>query len=122
MILDPIQKLNTFKGSNWGSNDASRYKAMLKAAWQREYEPLAPSQEVEEVGATYIETSLSMCFPGDNQTSTSSRSELERYLASPVEKHSRTVLQWWKEIERQYPTLALMARDYLAIPGQFTNK
>lgn len=119
MILDPIQKLNTFKGANWSSSDASKYRSLLKTAWAKGYSQLIPSQEVEEVGAPYIETSLSMCFPGDNQHSSSSRNELDRYLAAPVEKHTRTVLQWWKEIERQYPTVALMARDYLAIPGRF---
>jgi len=45
--------------------------------------------------------------------------EFERYLADPL--HPRTctepfdILNWWKENEQRYPSVAPMARDILAI-------
>jgi hypothetical protein len=47
----------------------------------------------------------------------SSRNELDDYLAAPCE-NTKTPLQWWWEKRRVYPTLAQMALDYLSIPGE----
>ena len=45
--------------------------------------------------------------------------EAENYLQAPVigEDSEIPVLQLWKRIEPLYPSLALMARDILAVPG-----
>jgi len=50
----------------------------------------------------------------------SRRSEVDTYLDDPL-VHSREgeefdVLKWWKRNQDQYPTLAKMAHDFLAIP------
>ncbi|CAM0951237.1 unnamed protein product [Alopecurus aequalis] len=45
-------------------------------------------------------------------------SELDQYLQEPGPCiGEQSVLQWWKERNLTYPTLARMARDILAIPG-----
>ncbi|GES78260.1 ribonuclease H-like domain-containing protein [Rhizophagus clarus] len=45
------------------------------------------------------------------------KSELDLYLRSPVVPGEIDLLQWWKANESQYPHLAAMACDYLAIPA-----
>jgi hypothetical protein len=44
--------------------------------------------------------------------------EAQAYLDAPVlrPRQGYTILQWWKENSAQYPTLALVAKDILAIP------
>jgi len=51
------------------------------------------------------------------QTSTSSSSdltEIERYLALPLDENVSALL-WWQAHSSEFPILSLMARDYLAI-------
>lgn len=43
--------------------------------------------------------------------------ELQLYLSLPILGREIKPLKWWKMNESQYPTLARMARDYLAIPA-----
>lgn len=42
--------------------------------------------------------------------------ELDDYLAAPLEDVADLVA-WWGQHSTQYPTLAMMAKDYLAIQG-----
>jgi hypothetical protein len=44
-------------------------------------------------------------------------SELERYLATPIIDFDDDILVWWKQWAHEYPCLARIARDYLAIPA-----
>jgi hypothetical protein len=50
--------------------------------------------------------------------------ELDAYLASPLEPFESLeevgVIKWWKDHGVVYPTLARMARDFLAVPGSST--
>jgi hypothetical protein len=50
--------------------------------------------------------------------------ELEAYLTSPLEPWptlpNAVLIKWWKDHSVVYPTLARMARDYLAVPGSST--
>ncbi|OAJ42404.1 hypothetical protein BDEG_25855 [Batrachochytrium dendrobatidis JEL423] len=42
--------------------------------------------------------------------------QLEEYLNIPVAGSRQDPLEWWKRHESDFPLLAKMARDYLAIP------
>ena len=44
--------------------------------------------------------------------------ELDKFLQLPPEKVEDPLLWWWDH-RQAYPTLALMAMDYLSIPGIF---
>ena len=50
--------------------------------------------------------------------------ELQAYLKSPLEPFrclaDVAVIKWWGDHSVIYPTLARMARDFLAIPGSST--
>lgn len=43
--------------------------------------------------------------------------ELEIYLSLPPTDEQTIPLQWWKANELQFPKLARMAQDYMAIPA-----
>lgn len=43
--------------------------------------------------------------------------ELARYLSAPLADGDEDILVWWKQHTREYPCLARIARDYLAIPA-----
>ncbi|KAH0638959.1 hypothetical protein KY285_035545 [Solanum tuberosum] len=55
--------------------------------------------------------------------SSSSKSELDRYLAEDVEPETDDfdILKWWKFNEPRFPILGEMARDVLAIPIQVSS-
>ena len=54
----------------------------------------------------------------NNGTSSSAKSELEKYLAEDTEDGDAKldILAWWKLNAHRYPVLAHLARDVLAIP------
>ena len=41
--------------------------------------------------------------------------EVERYIAEPV--HIRNPLMWWKHYEQRFPSLAILARNFLCVMG-----
>lgn len=43
--------------------------------------------------------------------------EYQAYLALPLIDENEDPLQWWKNNEQQFKSLAQMARDYLPIPA-----
>jgi hAT family C-terminal dimerisation region len=59
-------------------------------------------------------------FKIQNRFSRPKRSELDSYLEDDVleleEDENFNILQWWKKNSELYPTLAKMARDFLAVP------
>lgn len=46
------------------------------------------------------------------------KNELEKYLKDECEPNESgfDVLQWWKDNQKRYPVVSMMARDVLAIP------
>jgi hypothetical protein len=47
--------------------------------------------------------------------------ELERYITADIEDVKVDALKWWYDRRITFPSLSLMARDYLSIPGKFAN-
>ena len=45
------------------------------------------------------------------------KSEAKRYLQMPDATMSDDVLEWWAKNEEQFPTLSVMARQYLGVPA-----
>ena len=44
-------------------------------------------------------------------------SQVDIYLREPRVDRNMDIIQWWKLHEHRLPNLALMARDYLAVPA-----
>jgi len=52
---------------------------------------------------------VNSCYP-ETQT------ELDRYLQDPLAPEDFDILKWWKAHSSEYPMVARMARDALAMP------
>jgi hypothetical protein len=58
------------------------------------------------------------CRLRDGMPTEDAETELDRYLKDRLapQKESFDILKWWKDNNRNYPTVARMARDALAMP------
>jgi hypothetical protein len=74
-------------------------------------------------GTAWMQSAITSCVAKEAQDPDPCR-ELHAYLTSPLEPFpslpDATVIKWWKDHSVIYPTLARMARDFLAIPGSST--
>lgn len=74
-------------------------------------------------GAAWMQSAVASRVAKEAQDPDPGR-ELHAYLTSPLEPFpslpDAAVIKWWKDHSVIYPTLARMARDFLAIPGSST--
>ncbi|KAJ1266108.1 hypothetical protein BS78_08G125900 [Paspalum vaginatum] len=141
-VLDPTQKMDFIKFYLYTIGENAEVKMReLKQYMRRyylEYEKVVRCQSVlVEVQDTSEDTFIcspsgqQLCgkrrvefafeqFASQNSSARTERSELDAYLEDPrVPKkadESVNVLAWWKKNADAYPTLSLMARDFLAVP------
>ncbi|KIY50095.1 hypothetical protein FISHEDRAFT_39970 [Fistulina hepatica ATCC 64428] len=79
----------------------------------------APSKSsTSTYGTAWMENIIKNCCLED-RTDLDPRAELEAYLAAPLTNGIADIVAWWglNSGPAQYPTLAHMARNYLAIQG-----
>jgi len=55
--------------------------------------------------------------PGQDQREDAVRNELLVYFGEKPIPNDKNPLQWWKENETKFPTLAVVAKSYLAAPA-----
>jgi hypothetical protein len=117
VILDPRFNMAYYKANKWEPDHIAHAKnALLRV--------------VEEYGATIASQpnrADTVAFPPDEEDDRAFRSlkkirvemgsEVERYLMIPPLISTSHVLEWWKHHSEEYPCLARIARDYLAIPA-----
>jgi len=58
--------------------------------------------------------------PGQDQREDAVRNELLVYFGEKPIPNDKNPLQWWKENETKFPTLAVVAKSYLAAPATST--
>jgi hAT family C-terminal dimerisation region len=56
-------------------------------------------------------------FGGMKRRRVQGEDEFERYLSAPTASPNTNALEWWRQHVGDYPYLARVARDYLAIPA-----
>jgi hypothetical protein len=137
-VLNPVEKLETYSTDEWlGDSDDSgiTYRASYEQEFLRHYRQFyrgsesspqpsdAPMLSYHEVDLTEDEElfrAFSTCddISGSEEDPFASYNEAQRYLKDPraKPKEAADLLEWWRLNQRRYPTLALMARDILAIP------
>ncbi|GAM24649.1 hypothetical protein SAMD00019534_078240 [Acytostelium subglobosum LB1] len=114
-FADPTTKLNLFEQCWSKDNDYLKLaKDTCKATFNHYY--MQPP-ETEATGEK--KNRASVFFKGSKQdepntNTTKSRTEYEEYLAAPREE-CLTALEYWRRYEHLYPTVAAIAKDYLAI-------
>ncbi|KAJ1275864.1 hypothetical protein BS78_05G168500 [Paspalum vaginatum] len=111
-VLDPTQKMDFIKFYLYTIGENAEVKMRELKQYMRRY-----YLEYEKV--VRVEFAFEQ-FASQNSSARTERSELDAYLEDPrVPKkadESVNVLAWWKKNADAYPTLSLMARDFLAIP------
>jgi hypothetical protein len=123
-MLDPSQKLGIFASPEWGREWSKKYKKEFAEYWSANYQNLTVTDD--QPRAPMAPQTLNGIFRqhrqngGPSRISSAAMNEAEQYLRAPVigEDSEIPVLQLWKRIEPSYPSLALMARDILAVPGK----
>ena len=123
-MLNPSQKLGIFGLPEWGRSWSKKYQKEFINYWSANYQNLAMTIDDKPRSSTASQT-LNGIFRqhrqsiGPSRVSSAVMNEAENYLRALVigEDSEIPVLQLWKRIEPSYPSLALMARDILAVPG-----
>ena len=122
IVLDPRMKLSYYKRQQWGEWVEKMEKIVTSV-----YESYAQMGEGSSTNAAATDTAT-ISDAEDDEFDThmfgkgkrSSGTELDTYLDEPGVPLSTDPLVWWSMHENRFPTLARIARDYLAVPGNTT--
>jgi hypothetical protein len=122
-MLDPSQKLDIFESPEWGCSWCRKYTKEFAEHWSVNYQGLVETRD-DQPQLSIAPQSLNGIFRQHRQNvgpskASAAMNEADQYLRAPQigEDSEIPVLQLWKRIEPSYPSLALMARDILAVPG-----
>jgi hAT family protein len=110
VILDPRLKMDYYKHSSWEPDLVAHAKNAMQRA-TKAYGAVAPQADVAEDSDRMDE------WPYIKRQRIDHESDLDKYLAVPAVKGGKDALEWWKHHHDEYPGLARIARDYLAIPA-----
>lgn len=121
LILDPRHKIETFEATSWGRE----LKAASLTHFNRVFQEYCDSSDTETNPPPVIDAANESLSEDDTIDITSiyedtpkqkdSNTELNDYLALRRAGKDQDILQWWKDHEKSFPTLARMARDLLSI-------
>ena len=120
IILDPRCKLQTFHNLSWRLEWITDAQESIQRVYQNQYAPSLPSRPPTPPSTTNtdMDNDFILAVFGSSQPEQSSTiSELDRYLEEKVEAPQVDPIEWWRTYELRFPTLSIMARDYLAIPA-----
>jgi len=112
-VLDPRFKIEWFKQKQWDKAIVEDYERIFKETYALYHnvsnESRSERSRVDKDALGYEE----LVFGEKVVTN-----EFEDYLNSPLASHSADPLAWWRNCREQYPNIARMALDYLAIPDK----
>ena len=121
-VLDPKGKSKVYKKTDHPTLYTQKAEQALKNAYEKYYENYgALSDRIATEGLLELSSSLPTTTSDgtdnfyDDLEDVETETEVERYLKDKLAPPKCDVLQWWKQNESQYPVLAKMAKDYLAI-------
>jgi hypothetical protein len=121
LILDPSSKMAYYQANKWEKNAVAYAKDALLQTIEAYGTPSVAAVTVPQSNQASSGADLSDLDEEWDQVIKRRRvekeGELERYLAAPTVGTRADILGWWKEFAREYPCLARIARDYLAIPA-----
>jgi hypothetical protein len=108
-FLDPRFNITYFNFSS----EVGRLTELCRTTWVNAYSELPYTQS----GAANDDTDEVLQFFCNATNMSLDSSEFDRYLREPRLGVRADPLSWWKDQEINYPTLSMMARDYLAVPA-----
>jgi hypothetical protein len=114
-------KVKYFEEDGWEKDEIETAKKLLLTVYKK-YESKSPKENnvsrkksPKKKTASCIDRHIFSKLKGDEQ------SEIDKYLSVPVvdnpEDGSFNLIEWWSSRQSEYPILASIARDYLAIPA-----
>ena len=145
LVLHLRHKLEYFKKHKWEPEWISTTRRIICDEFDCSYAPLLAdaadtSMQVDKEGAVSTRIFLLSSFinyfhskvfstsknifdklPDLAPASSGLHDELDRYLAMDVEDVKDGLL-WWFERQTTFPQLSRMVRDYLSIPGTFSDR
>ncbi|GBC11827.2 zinc finger BED domain-containing protein RICESLEEPER 2-like [Rhizophagus irregularis DAOM 181602=DAOM 197198] len=112
-ILDPRLKLQYYKDNEWGDELINDIQQKFLSMYNKSY---AVSIQSDQTETPNKEKSVMSCVFKCRRVE-SSADEYQIYLSLPQLDGNEDPLEWWKNNEQQFPSLAKMARDFLSIPA-----
>ncbi|OXV09426.1 hypothetical protein Egran_02811 [Elaphomyces granulatus] len=126
-ILDPLKKTEkSYKIGTWSRRQKRDYvKDFISMYYQENYQTAEETEHLKQVPAITSVVAASGIASIGREPAEQQRlevpvgSEAKRYTSTPVVKvkDSYNPLVLWKDLEKEFPTLAEMAKDILPIPA-----
>lgn len=108
-LCDPRFNLQWYKDDEDGVS-AESIRAVFENAFEN-YKPVSNVASAEPKPSSPVKKFKLAIFKSQGQV----KDEITAYLGRQREPETVDPLQWWKSHEKEYPTVAKMARDHLAI-------
>lgn len=129
LVLDPRHKIETFQRTSWGKDMANTSIQQFEHVYRTKYLDaqilgvsdcnVAAGRDVDEAAAIQDDLlDLNSLFESGSfggAVTGDWRREFDDYLCFNRATSSENILTWWRQHEKRFPTLASMARDFLAI-------
>jgi len=115
LILDPRLKMDYCEDNGWEPEDLAHVQGAIQRA-VKVYEDAMPRPNQTDT-ADPRDPMERKIFQSMKRRRVEKESETRRYLAALAADIDVDVLKWWKFHAGEYPCLARIARDYLAIPA-----
>lgn len=124
VILDPRQKLETFKKTTWGQEMEREAMRKFNELFNSKYfvlleniENCQPEMiiEHEDSDADIDFKSLFKFTNNMGNTASGSINEVEKYLSTAQIEGNEDILHWWKCHRTEFPNLSRMAKDIFSV-------
>ena len=115
VVLNPALKLNYFKEHKWDSRNIKSIRDFAVKYFKENYMGLVDSTEEPTEDSEDDEDGLFAFMNKRKRMPPSSQTEMQKYLNEPLADVGVDVLKWWELQSVTYPTLSIMATDFLSI-------
>jgi hypothetical protein len=123
VILDPRIKMDYYEADDWEARHVAHSKDSLVQAIEAyggtaEAAVVAAPQPRQASSAKNLSDEMDEALARKmKRRRAEKKGELDKYLTDPTIDIHTDILGWWKYHAAEYPCLARIARDYLAIPA-----
>ncbi|QSS74860.1 hypothetical protein I7I50_03800 [Histoplasma capsulatum G186AR] len=117
-VLDPSRRINAYAPGDWTEEERQIYVDIARTYYNDNYQQYEQENTQIEESMNHDSLDLHSLIASENLTKRNAcNTEFDRYLHDdPVNVKGKSILDLWRMISSQYPTVAMMARDILAIP------
>ena len=112
-MLDSRLKLDYYEENNWDRGFIDEIKEAVYTIYNHNYMPAVYEPNNNQEASCDDDDLLDHIF--GKRRKIDQQNVIELYLKAPQAMRKQDVLLWWKVHETEYPHLATMARDYLAV-------